>query len=57
MPGDVLLWDNLSVMHRATPIEYSDAPVKARLNYRVSLKGLPDLLAAAENQLMESASK
>ncbi|MEV5033285.1 TauD/TfdA dioxygenase family protein [Sphingobium sp. LMC3-1-1.1] len=57
MPGDVLLWDNLSVMHRATPIEYSDAPDKARLNYRISVKGLPDFLSVPENQLMEPASK
>ena len=42
MPGDVLIWDNLSLMHRATPIEYSDAPGERRLNYRISLKGLPE---------------
>jgi len=42
MPGDVLIWDNLSLMHRATPIEYSDEPGERRLNYRISLKGLPD---------------
>jgi len=44
MPSDVLIWDNFSVMHRATPIEYSDAPGKRRLNYRISLKGIPDSL-------------
>jgi len=42
MPGDVLIWNNVSVMHRATPIEYSDEPGRRRLNYRVSLKGKPD---------------
>ena len=42
MPGDLLIWDNLSVMHRATPIEYSDAPGETRLNYRISLKGVPE---------------
>jgi alpha-ketoglutarate-dependent taurine dioxygenase len=41
MPGEVLIWDNFSVMHRATPIEYSDDPGKRRLNYRISLKGRP----------------
>lgn len=46
MPGDVLIWDNLSVMHRATPISYSDAPGERRENYRISLKGLPAELAA-----------
>lgn len=42
MPGEVMIWDNCSVLHRATPIEYSDAPGQRRLNYRISLKGLPD---------------
>jgi len=54
MPGDILIWDNLSAMHRATPIEYSDAPGCRRLNYRISLKGLPPLLeggTGAESQL------
>ena len=45
LPGDVLIWDNLSVMHRATPISYSDAPGERRENYRISVKGLPDELA------------
>jgi alpha-ketoglutarate-dependent taurine dioxygenase len=40
-PGDVLIWDNLSVIHRATRLEYSDEPGKRRLNYRISVKGLP----------------
>jgi len=44
MPGDVLIWDNCSVMHRATPISYSDAPGERRLNYRISLKGVPTFL-------------
>jgi len=46
MPGDVLLWDNFSVMHRATIIEYTDEPGKARLNYRISVKGLPSFMNA-----------
>jgi alpha-ketoglutarate-dependent taurine dioxygenase len=44
MPGDVLIWDNLSVMHRATPIEYTDEPHQRRLNYRISVKGHPDFV-------------
>lgn len=40
-PGDILIWDNFSVMHRATPIEYTDEPGKRRLNYRISVKGVP----------------
>lgn len=46
MPGDLLLWDNFSVMHRATKIEYSDEPRKMRLNYRISVKGLPSFLTS-----------
>lgn len=44
MPGDVLLWDNFGVMHRATPIDYSDEAASRRLNYRISVKGLPPAL-------------
>jgi len=44
MPGDILIWDNFSTMHRATPIAYSDAPGERRLNYRISLKGVPDFI-------------
>ena len=47
MPGDVLIWDNFSVMHRATAIEYTDEPGRRRLNYRISVKGAPDFAAAA----------
>ena len=45
MPNDILIWDNFSVMHRATMIKYSDEPAEARLNYRISLKGLPKFLS------------
>lgn len=41
LPRQILLWDNFSVMHRATHIDYSDDPDQARLNYRISLKGYP----------------
>ena len=43
--GDVLIWDNLATLHRATPIGYSDAPGERRENYRISVKGLPGELA------------
>ena len=41
--GDVFLWDNFQVLHTATPIDYSDAPGRRRLLYRISTKGLPAL--------------
>ncbi|ATI80727.1 hypothetical protein A6768_12480 [Sphingobium yanoikuyae] len=34
--GDIFLWDNLQVLHSATPIEYSDESAKRRLLYRIS---------------------
>lgn len=40
-----MLWDNLSVMHRAIFIDYSDDPAMARLNYGISLKGLPHFMS------------
>jgi len=46
-PGDLILWDNFSVAHSATPIEYSDEPGKTRLLQRISTKGVPDFLTAA----------
>lgn len=41
--GDILLWDNFSVMHSATPLEYSNEDGKRRLLHRISTKGLPSL--------------
>lgn len=46
MPGEVLIWDNFSAMHRVTPIEYSNEPGKTRLNYRISVKGVPGFAEA-----------
>lgn len=43
--GDVLLWDNYSTLHSATPLEYSDEDGKRRLLYRISTTGLPPLYA------------
>lgn len=40
-PGDLVLWDNFSTVHTASPIEYSDVPGRRRLLYRISTKGWP----------------
>jgi taurine dioxygenase len=45
--GDLILWDNFSVAHSATPIEYSDEPGKFRLLQRISTKGAPSFLPRA----------
>lgn len=50
MPGDVLIWDNFSVMHRATPIDFTDEPGRRRLNYRISLKGVPGEYRASSEE-------
>lgn len=42
-PGDLLIWDNLQTMHRATDIEFSNEEGKRRMLYRISAKGLPQL--------------
>ena len=46
LPGDIVLWDNFSTVHCATPIEYSNEDKKRRLLYRISTKGVPDLSKA-----------
>ena len=46
LPGDIVLWDNFSTVHRAAPIEYSNEPGKRRLLYRISTKGRPALCSA-----------
>lgn len=39
--GSILIWDNFSVIHCATPTEYSNEDGKRRLLHRISTKGLP----------------
>jgi taurine dioxygenase len=46
MPGDIVLWDNFSTVHCASPIEYSSEAGKRRLLYRISTKGTSHLCAA-----------
>ena len=40
-PGDVVIWDNFAVLHRATPISYSAAEGERRRLHRISTKGPP----------------
>lgn len=40
--GDILMWDCLSSIHSAVPIEYSDAPGRRRVLLRLSVTGLPE---------------
>lgn len=41
--GTILIWDNYSVIHCATPTEYSNEDGKRRLLHRISTKGLPSV--------------
>ena len=47
VPGDIVLWDNFSTVHCASPIEYSNDDGKRRLLYRISTKGVPDVCKPA----------
>ena len=40
-PGDIVLWDNFSTVHCASPIAYSSHADERRLLYRISTKGVP----------------
>ena len=39
--GDVAIWDTLSTMHRATPIDVATGEDNARLLWRISIRGKP----------------
>ena len=52
LPGDIVLWDNYSTVHCATPVEYSNEPGKQRLLYRISTKGVPPLCVAAQQAMV-----
>ena len=49
---DILMWDNLLVMHSATLIEHSDEPGKRRRLLRISVRGAPTF--AVEAKALES---
>jgi len=43
--GQILLWDNYSVIHCATPTTFSEADGERRFLYRVNTNTLPVVLA------------
>ena len=45
--GSMLIWDNYSVIHSATPTKYSDDDGNRRLLHRISTRGLPPLYAGS----------
>ncbi len=42
--GDLVIWDTLQTMHRATPIDLVRSEDNARLLWRISVRGRPDFL-------------
>ena len=45
---DIVMWDNPTVMHSATPIEQATDNRDARLLWRISLRGSPEILRASD---------
>ncbi|WP_313803824.1 TauD/TfdA family dioxygenase [Sphingobium sp.] len=46
LPGEILLWDNFSVLHKAAPTPLSNEDGKRRLLHRITIDGLPASRAA-----------
>ena len=45
---DIVMWDNPTVMHSATPIEQATSSSDSRLLWRISLRGSPSFLRAEQ---------
>lgn len=43
--GDILMWDNPTTMHTASPIGKATGPADTRLIWRISLKGIPSIFS------------
>jgi taurine dioxygenase len=47
LPGELLLWDNFAVLHKAAPTPLSNADGERRLLHRITVNGLPERRRAA----------
>jgi alpha-ketoglutarate-dependent taurine dioxygenase len=45
--GDIAIWDTFQTMHKAVPIEVAKGKSDARLLWRISVRGKPDVYAQA----------
>lgn len=45
LPGEILLWDNFAVLHKAAPTPLSNADGERRLLHRITVNGLPERFA------------
>ena len=48
LPGQVLLWDNFAVLHKAAPTPLSNADGERRLLHRITVNGLPERYRAQD---------
>lgn len=46
LPGEVLLWDNHAVLHKAAPTPLSNADGERRILHRITVNGLPETRTA-----------
>ena len=56
-PGDLVMWDNPTVMHRATPIGIATGTRDTRLIHRISLRGTPSVFARRDATLRQHADE
>ena len=47
-PGDLVVWDTLQTLHAASPIDFASSPTNARLLWRISVRGLPEILSRSD---------
>ncbi|MCY4127978.1 MAG: TauD/TfdA family dioxygenase [Gammaproteobacteria bacterium] len=52
---DIVMWDNPTVMHSATPIHQATGPSDTRLLWRISLRGSPPLLRVRRHTETQAA--
>lgn len=52
---DIVMWDNPTVMHSATPINQATGPNDARLLWRISLRGSPPLFRVEQQADAQTA--